>query len=342
MEKNLDYYISCFTNLKRASKAGEKSPHKVIVLLALIDYVEQGLAATNMIALSEEFEQTFHNVWHERVGVSAKYHDELHPGFFGMKSEPFWHLQPWSQGNSLKNCVSMESLTSVYEGAIFDEELFTLITIPDSREKLRTTLVSLLPQETTSDNLFDVNDFLSMLDDVPVKKTKDLKYYEDLFTKIANTDRGSKKTICKLVLLHTTMSYLNWRKQYYPISSYIPLLAQWEGPYLKMLQENLSIKQTSTAFSVPFLTLEEETFWKLVPAEGYKPKSENSHSFMTFYNLQESFDGVEVDDELVKLMTDSKSREALEHHLESLLRSAGKGKRNNTSASSKKKILLMS
>ena len=93
-----------------------------------------------------------------------------------------------------------------------------------------------------------------------------------------------------------------------------------------MLQENLSIKQTSTAFSVPFLTLEEETFWKLVPAEGYKPKSENSHSFMTFYNLQESYDGVEVDEELVKLMTDSKSRKALERHLERLLHSIGKWK----------------
>ena len=53
-EKNLEYYLSCFKNLRRASRNGEMAPHKTVVLLTVIHEVERGNISSNFISLSSK------------------------------------------------------------------------------------------------------------------------------------------------------------------------------------------------------------------------------------------------------------------------------------------------
>ena len=104
-EKNLEYYLSCFKNLRRASRNGEMAPHKTVVLLTVIHEVERGNISSNFISLSSQIEDMFYEIWHKYIGVSANYNDVLDPVFFHLNNEPFLFLQPWVKGEELKHCA---------------------------------------------------------------------------------------------------------------------------------------------------------------------------------------------------------------------------------------------
>ena len=315
-EKKLEYYIACFNNLRRASRNGERAPHKLVVLLTVIHEVEQGNISSNFISLSSQFEDVFYEVWHKYIGVSANYNDVLDPGFFHLNSEPCWFLQPWVKGEELKHCADLKTLMRVYEGAIIDEELFTFLTIENSRKQLKDALIASI-SKNSSDNS-NIDDIFKNLTFSVNTITKDFEYYVHLFDEIANKDKGSKYTIGKLVMLLSTIEYIQWRIQAYEDSTVIPLLATWEGIYLSNIGEYLNIKRNSTAFSVPFLLMDKEPFWHNVPAVDYiRPK--NAHNYMTFTHLQDSYDGVEIELELMQQMTDIFSSEKLKRYIEGLL-----------------------
>lgn len=315
-EKDLEYYISCFNNLRRASRNGERAPHKVVVLLTVINEVERGNISSNFISLSSRFEEAFYESWHKYVGVSANYHDVLEPGFFNLKNEPFWFLLPWVRGEELKHCADLKSLKRIYEGAIIDEELFTLLTISDIRNQLKESLISTISK--ASDDVLDFDGFLLNFIAPATTIVKDYNYYKHQFEVIANTDKGSKHTVGKLVMLLSTIEYIQWRSQSYETSTYIPLLAVWEGIYLSNIATYLDIKRNSTAFASPFLLMNNESFWNNVNAEGYV-RTENAHNYMTFVHLQDSYDGVEIESDLIQLILDVPSSGKLKRHLERLL-----------------------
>ena len=42
-KKDIQYYVTCFKNLNRSKKAGQVAPHKVVLLLAVIELIEKGI-----------------------------------------------------------------------------------------------------------------------------------------------------------------------------------------------------------------------------------------------------------------------------------------------------------
>ena len=48
------HYVNAFSNLHTAKMKGHKTPHKAVLLLAIIDLVEDGTIATPRIVLSDE------------------------------------------------------------------------------------------------------------------------------------------------------------------------------------------------------------------------------------------------------------------------------------------------
>ena len=63
--------------------------------------------------------------------------------------------------------------------------------------------------------------------------------------------------------------------------------------------------------------LEEEPFWRLIPIEDDYQKT--GYNIKTFANLQDSYSGVEIDEELVELIRQASYREELMNYVLSLI-----------------------
>lgn len=157
--KNIKYYKKAFVNLRRQSYGTERAPHKVILLLAVIDRVEQ-LAAMgtagrrmidrNLIDLNPKLERFFYRNWNRNV-VSDKYHAVFHVPFYHMKNEPFWRLVRKNNGIKEDGNVTDAVLKANYIGAEIDKNLMNLLLEPSTREELRDFLLNLL--NNPNDNL---------------------------------------------------------------------------------------------------------------------------------------------------------------------------------------------
>ena len=52
MDKDIDYYLGVFENMKRALMRGVKAPHKPLLLLAILNLCQRGTIKDNHIVLS--------------------------------------------------------------------------------------------------------------------------------------------------------------------------------------------------------------------------------------------------------------------------------------------------
>lgn len=156
--KNITYYKKAFVNLRRQSYGTERAPHKVILLLAVIDRVEQ-LAAMgtagrrmidrNLIDLNPKLERFFYRNWNRNV-MSDKYHAVFHVPFYHMKNEPFWHLVRKNNGIKEDGNVTDAVLKANYIGAQIDKDLMDLLLESTTREELRDFLLNLLNSPSDS------------------------------------------------------------------------------------------------------------------------------------------------------------------------------------------------
>ena len=54
MDKDIDYYLGAFENMKRALMRGVKAPHKPLLLLTILNLCQRGIIKDNHIVLSSE------------------------------------------------------------------------------------------------------------------------------------------------------------------------------------------------------------------------------------------------------------------------------------------------
>lgn len=55
----LTHYIDAFSSLHTAKLKGHKAPHKAVLLLAIIDFIEEGVIRSQRIVLSDSLEKDF-------------------------------------------------------------------------------------------------------------------------------------------------------------------------------------------------------------------------------------------------------------------------------------------
>ncbi|WP_039958508.1 HNH endonuclease [Vibrio sinaloensis] len=133
----LELYLERFQNLKMNSASGRKSPHKVCMLLAVMDLIQAGHIATNRIylnsALKERFTHHFDNL------AQAKDKNTPDNPFFHLRSEGFWHLS-YEDGYNSSNTrrYSAKSVNYVY----LDNELFDYMKSYIVANEIREALVS--------------------------------------------------------------------------------------------------------------------------------------------------------------------------------------------------------
>lgn len=143
----LDNYLETFSQLKTASgqkdwgeSTNHMSPSKPLLLLSVLDLIGCGSISRNFIEPSFELTDIFRaylcSLKIEKISSMA------YPFIFLMR-DGFWSLRPKSGGALQPGQVfsNMELLAQHYYGAVLDADLYPLLQMGVSREKLRKVLI---------------------------------------------------------------------------------------------------------------------------------------------------------------------------------------------------------
>ena len=145
----LDCYLQSFSKLRTAKSSKRwsadtccRAPHKPLLLLSILDLISSGSISKNFIEPSFELAETFNGYWSKvmPIGTSAS----MSYPFYHLETADFWHLKeqtgiPHQRGRTVS---SVKRLRELYFGARFDNDLFPLLVMESSREKLREKLIT--------------------------------------------------------------------------------------------------------------------------------------------------------------------------------------------------------
>ena len=141
--KSLEHYLGCFRHLRRGVTPFGPAPHKLILLLTLLDEAERGHLPLNRIALTEDLERRFATIWQEQITTGHRM--SLSLPFFHLQHDGFWylHARPGQLGwlVTQTSVSSLNSLRNAVEYASLEDDLFDLLGNAVAREQLRQTLL---------------------------------------------------------------------------------------------------------------------------------------------------------------------------------------------------------
>ena len=146
----LENYINSFSHLRtdvnhhRWTAATQYcAPHKPFLLISILDLFAQGSFQTNLIELTPELGDIFSRYWSMIMPLYQRGNIAL--PFFHLKSSGFWHLLPRPESElslaATRQVDTLSQLNKLILGASLDDELFQLMTIEESRNALRTSLI---------------------------------------------------------------------------------------------------------------------------------------------------------------------------------------------------------
>ena len=135
-------YEKRFSALRMNQVAGRPSPHKVALLLAVIDGIESGWINRNRIY----FDAALKGAFTRQFDLLASHRDQNSPHlpFFHLRGDGFWHhkVLPGKQlrYSQTKTVSSPGALRDLLDYAYLDDELFELMGNRIARELLKTSL----------------------------------------------------------------------------------------------------------------------------------------------------------------------------------------------------------
>ncbi|WP_163336161.1 HNH endonuclease [Desulfopila sp. IMCC35008] len=144
----LDNYLLSFSKLRvdRNRKSWPKhtnhcSPYKPFLLLSVIDHISSGRITTTFIEPSFELLETFG----QYISLLPDFNRpaSMSYPFYHLDTSGFWELvpQPGQIHQKSLSISSMKRLREVYLGARISKDLFMLLQMAHSREKLQTVLI---------------------------------------------------------------------------------------------------------------------------------------------------------------------------------------------------------
>lgn len=144
----LDCYLKLFSSLRTdrnrkhwSAETCFQAPHKPFLLLSILDAIESSSITRNFIEPSFELAETFAEYWSLVMPIGTS--GSISYPFYHLNSSGFWHLVsnpeiPHEPGRAIS---SIKRLREFYLGARFDDDLFPLLVMDTSREKLRSVLI---------------------------------------------------------------------------------------------------------------------------------------------------------------------------------------------------------
>ncbi|MGR6838382.1 HNH endonuclease [Aliivibrio wodanis] len=170
---SVDYYLDKFRNLNMNSNKGKKSPHKVCMLLTVMDLIQAGYIYENKIKLDVTLKERFTYFFNERKQGQDR--DTPENPFYHLKTEGFWHLN-YQEGidESLVKGYSNKAINYAY----LDGELFDYLKSPIVVNSLKDALV---------ESLSDLTDlYIQWLIDIGKSESTAKKYSQAIRGSISN------------------------------------------------------------------------------------------------------------------------------------------------------------
>ena len=168
----LDDYIDKFSHLNMNSSQGRKSPHKVCMLLAVMDLIQAGKIHSARIDLDDVLKERFTHYFNQlRQGNDS---DKPELPFFHLRSEGFWQLT--CQDGYSAASIERYSKKAVSHATI-DQELF---------DYMKSSIVS---------------------NDLKIALTENLTNLPELFTQWLHTIGKSDKTAKNLPASRTKLNF---------------------------------------------------------------------------------------------------------------------------------------
>jgi len=149
MTAKIEQYVYLFSHLRKGVTQYGPAPHKLILLLAVIKNIELGRIKENQIVPTDALVDSFLSIWKEFIHTGHKATFAL--PFFHLQNEHFWHLHAypgkasWLQVPS--SVCALGPLRDAVQYASLDDDLFSALSTPESREILKQTLISSLEQD---------------------------------------------------------------------------------------------------------------------------------------------------------------------------------------------------
>ena len=145
----LDCYLQSFSKLRTDKNSKRwsadtcyRAPHKPFLLLSILDLISSGSITKNFIEPSFELAETFNGYWSKIMPSDTS--ALMSTPFYDLESEDFWNLvgQPGIPHKSGLTINSVKQLRALYLGAKFATDLYPLLVMMSSREKLRSLLIT--------------------------------------------------------------------------------------------------------------------------------------------------------------------------------------------------------
>ena len=128
-----------------ASRAGQRAPHKVILLLAVMNNIAKGLISSNKIILKSELEKEFKLQWNLHVSKDSIFKCNIAMPFWHMQNEPFWTLQT-NSGEPLNVITNKYSVKVLKEKthALLNDDFMHVFCNPRLADSFQKILLGLL------------------------------------------------------------------------------------------------------------------------------------------------------------------------------------------------------
>jgi putative restriction endonuclease len=141
MSTGLNYFLRRIETLRIGRTRDAPAPHKPLLLLAVLDLIEAGEIQANRIEPSPRLVEAFLKYWNH-IGVG---YARVFLPFYHLKTAGFWHLHPRKGKelilNSARAFHAMSQLAGTVAYASLDDDLFTLLLNPESRECVRQKII---------------------------------------------------------------------------------------------------------------------------------------------------------------------------------------------------------
>lgn len=135
-------YERQFTHLRMNQTGGHRSPHKLCLLLAVLDLFERG-EQRNRIHFDATLKARFTAHFNQYRGPSDR--DNPHLPFFHLCSEPFWHHRVREGAEAAYDAMTTASAGQIDKTiayAFLDKPLYELVQRKATRDRLRNVLIS--------------------------------------------------------------------------------------------------------------------------------------------------------------------------------------------------------
>lgn len=143
------HYADAFSHLHVKVTAGQRAPHKAIMLLSVIDLIETGVITSNRIYYTQQLDSQFYHNWTRYVAYLEGYSARAATPFFHLSYEPFWSLKLkdgcYRTEKDLAEAriyMNPEKMNEAIDYAQVDAALYELLMDSVVRAKLRVLLIS--------------------------------------------------------------------------------------------------------------------------------------------------------------------------------------------------------